>query len=252
LAVGSNKHPATSTQQPKDINTHKMKKLSTLIVSALFIISSMYGQYYKAITVEAGTPVAEKFPAGTRYLYPQFTDGTVNMRTGAVSNSRLNFNLLLGEMEFISNADTLAIARKKDLSIVTVAQDTFIYRNSYLKLIHSGTVKVLVKDWFKLTDIVKKGAMGAPNRNSAIDSYTSIPTGKQLLALIPAEDLVFRRTLEFYILKSDGDLIEFKKKNILDIYPEKENDIQKFLKANKIDFEEQADILKLADFLAIL
>ena len=229
-----------------------MKKLSAFLVSALFLISSLHGQYYKAITVEAGTSVAQKFPSGIRYLYPQFTEGTVTMRTGVVSTSRLNFNLLLSEMEFISNKDTLAIARKKDLSIVTVAQDTFIYRSGYMKLIHSGTVKVLVKEWYKLTDIVKKGAMGAPNRNSAIDSYTAIPTGKQLLALIPTEDLVFRRTLEFYILKNDGDLIEFKKKNILDIYPEKENDIQKFLKANKIDFEEQTDILKLADFLATL
>lgn len=229
-----------------------MKKSTTLIVLTLFLISSLHGQYYKAITVEAGTPVDERFPYETRYLYPQFTDGIIAMRTGAVSNYRLNFNLLLDEIEFISNADTLAIARKKDLNIVTVAQDTFIYRSGYLKMIHSGTVKVLVRDKFKLTDIVKKGAMGAPNRNSAIDSYTSIPTGKQLLTLVPSEDLVFRRTLEFYLLTNDGDLVEFRKKNIMELYPLKENEIQKFLKSNKINIEEQADILKLADFLATL
>lgn len=229
-----------------------MKKPFTLIGAALFILSSLQGQYYKAITVEAGIPVTEKFPFEVRYLYPQFTDGTVTMRTGTVSSSKLNFNLLLGEMEFISNADTLAIARKKDMNIVTVAQDTFIYRSGYLKLIHSGTVKVLLRDKFKLTDIVKKGAMGAPNRNSAIDSYTAIPTDKQLLTLVPSEDLVFRRTLEFYLLTSDGDLVDFRKKNIMELYPKKEDEIQKFLKTNKIDFEEQADILKLADFLTTL
>jgi len=173
------------------------------------------------------------------------------MRTGAISSSKLNFNLLLGEMEFVSdNRDTLMIARKKDLNIVTVAQDTFIYRSGYLKLIHSGTVKVLVRDKYKLTDIVKKGAMGAPNRNSAIDSYTAIPTDKQLLTLVPSEDLVFRRTLEFYIMSDEGDLIEFRKKNIMELYTANENEIQKFLKANKIDFEEQVDLIKLADFLA--
>jgi hypothetical protein len=229
-----------------------MKKTLTIIALVIFILSSLHGQYFKAITVESGTPVYEKFPLGVRYLYPQFTDGEVVMRTGTVSSSKLNFNLLLGELEFISNKDTLMIARKKDLNIVTVSQDTFIYRSGYLKLIHSGIVKVLVRDKYKLTDIVKKGAMGAPNRNSAIDSYTAIPTDKQLLALVPSEDLVFRRTLEFYILTSDGDLVDFRKKNIMELYPKNENEIQKFLKTNKINFEEQADVIKLADFLATL
>lgn len=230
-----------------------MKKPFTLIGSALLILSSLQGQYYKAITVEAGTTVTEKFPFEVRYLYPQFTDGEVAMRTGAVSSSKLNLNLLLGELEFISdNKDTLMIARKKDLNIVTVAQDTFIYRSGYLKLIHSGTVKVMVRDKYKLTDIVKKGAMGAPNRNSAIESYTAIPTDKQLLTLVPGEDLVFRRTVEFYIMTNEGDLIDFRKKNIMELYPQNENDIQKFLKTNKIDFEEQDDVIKLADFLVTL
>jgi hypothetical protein len=53
-------------------------------------------------------------------------------------------------------------------------------------------------------------------------------------------------------MTNDGDLVEFKKKNIMELYPENENELQKFLKANKIDFEEQADIMKLADFLATL
>jgi hypothetical protein len=38
----------------------------------------------------------------------------------------------------------------------------------------------------------------------------------------------------------------------MELYPQKESEIQKFLKSNKINFEEQADILKLADFLSTL
>jgi hypothetical protein len=229
-----------------------MKKSLTIISAGLFFFSCLQGQYYKAITVETGTHVSEKFTYAVRFLYPQFTDGEVVMKTGSVSQSKLNFDLLLGEIEFLSDKDTLMIARKKDLNMVTVARDTFIYRGGYLKLIHSGTVKVLLRDKFKVTDIVKKGAMGAPNRSSAIDSYTAIPTDKNLLALVPTEDIVFRRTLEFYILTANGDLIDFRKKNIMELYPQKESEIQKFLKSNKINFEEQADILKLADFLATL
>ena len=117
-----------------------MKIKLSIVVAMLLISSSMQAQYYKRITVEAGTKVADKFPPSVRYLYPQFVDGKVFMKNGAVNNAMLNYNLLLGEIEFIQDRDTLVIARKKDVYIVTAAPDTFYYKNSYLKLIHSGSV----------------------------------------------------------------------------------------------------------------
>jgi len=229
-----------------------MKKALTTIVAALSLISCLSAQNYQIITVPAGTKVIDQFPFKTRYLYPQFTDGQVIMKAGAVSPASLNYNLLLGEIEFIQDKDTLILSKKKDVSLITVAQDTFIYRNGYLKLIHSGTVKVCLKDKIKLKDIVKKGAMGAPNRTSSIDSYSSIPLDGRLYDLTNADDMEFQRTLEYYILNSSGDLIDFRKKNVIELYPQKEAEIQKYLKSNKVNFDKQADLLRFADFLSTL
>ncbi|HAM11662.1 MAG: hypothetical protein A2X05_16700 [Bacteroidetes bacterium GWE2_41_25] len=212
----------------------------------------MQAQYYKRITVEAGTRVIEKFPPYERYLYPRFTDGQVFMKTGVVSPASLNYNLLLGEIEFVQDRDTLVIARKKDVNIVTIDQDTFIYKTTYLKLIHSGTVKVCLRDKIVLKDIVKKGAMGTANRTSSVDSYSSLPLDGKIYELVPADDMEFQRSPEFYILNSSGELVEFRKKNILNLYPDSEAEIQKYLKSNKVNFDSQEDILRFADFLAAL
>jgi hypothetical protein len=227
-----------------------MRKVMTIITGVFFIFSSLQAQYYKRITVKAGTKVIEEFPPEKRYLYPQFTDGKVFMKSGVVNEARLNYNLLLGEIEFVHDRDTLVIARKKDVNIVTVAQDTFIYRSTYLKLIHSGTVKVCLRDKIVLKDIVKKGAMGTPNRTSSVDSYTSLPLDGKLYELVPADDMEFQRNLEFYIIASSGEMVEFRKKNVIELFPEEEDEIQKYLKSNKVNFESQEDIIRFADFLA--
>jgi hypothetical protein len=229
-----------------------MKKAITIICSALFLFSCLSAQNYKLIKVEAGTKVIDKFPYSVRYLYPQFNDGLIYMKTGVTNSSKFNYNLLLGEIEFIQDKDTLIFSRKKDINILTVAQDTFIYRNGYLKLIHSGSVKVCLKDKIKLIDIVKKGAMGTPNRTSSVDSYSSLPLDGKIYDIINADDMEFRRTVEFYILTPAGDLIDFRKKNVLELYPQKEAEIQKYLKTNKVNFEKQEDLLKFADFLSTL
>jgi len=226
-----------------------MKKTICLICAAIFCFSCLQAQYYKIITVEAGTKVAEKFPVSARYLYPHFIEGQVYMKSGAVSPNKLNYNLLLGEIEFINERDTMVISRKKDVKLITVAQDTFLYRNGYLRLIHSGSVKVCLSDKIKLKDVVKKGAMGTANRTSSVDSYTILPVDYKLYDLVYAEDLEFQRSLGYFILTSSGDLIDFRKKNVLELYPDNETDIQKYLKSNKVNFEKQEDILRFADYL---
>jgi aromatic ring hydroxylase len=36
----------------------------------------------------------------------------------------------------------------------------------------------------------------------------------------------------------------------MDLFPDKESEIQKYLKSNKVNYEEKTDILKFADFLS--
>lgn len=227
-----------------------MKKTLSIICAALLLFSSLSAQNYKRITVEAGTKVIDKFPPKERYLYPQFVEGQVFMKTGAVNNARLNYNLLLGEIEFLQDHDTLVIVRKKDVYVIAVALDTFIFKSNYLKQIHSGAVKVCIRDRIMLKDIVKKGAMGTANRTSSVGSYSSLPLDGKLYELIPADDMEFQRTLEFYIMTSSGEPVEFRKKNVMELYPDREDEIQKYLKSNKVNFESQEDILRFADYLA--
>lgn len=229
-----------------------MKKSGLVLLAIVLLFSSLNAQYYKVITVPPGTKIIEKFPPSVRYLYPQFSEGKVFNMAGAENKFMLNYNLLTKEIEFIQGKDSLAIAKKKDIDMVVIEQDTFIYRGEYLKRIHGGNLVVLERDAINLKEVVRNGAMGQPNRTSNVDAYSSIPYMTNLYLVNPDASMEFRRELQFYILTTQGEMVEIRKKTVLELYPSNESEIQKYLKTNKVKFEEREDIKKFADFLSKL
>ena len=227
-----------------------MKKFAITIGSMLIFLGMLNAQYYKLITVPSGTKLIEKFPPSVRYFYPDFSEGSIIHKNGTTNSGLFNFNVLTGEIEFIQGKDTMAIKQKTVLSMVLIKQDTFIYRNEFLRKIHSGKPVVLERDAINLKEIVRMGAMGQPNRTSAVDAYSSMNYKSNMYTINPDADMEFRRELEFFILKDDGELVPLRKKTAPELYPGREAEIQKFMKSNKTNFEKRESIIELAGFLS--
>ena len=200
----------------------------------------------------AGTKIIDNFPPSVRYLYPQFLEGQVVLNDGLSSASMMNYNMLHDEIEFIQGNDTLIIRRKENLKYVIADSDTFIYMPGYGKLIYGQKLKVYCKDRFYLKEILKKGAMGSVNRTAAIGAFSDFEQQGVPYNLVVPEDMVFKREVSYFFATSKGTYEPFKKKNILNLFSHHKADIQKYLKTNKLNFEKQDDIIKLAEYLSTL
>lgn len=201
------------------------------------------------ITVKAGTKVLDYFPVKERYRYTDFSDGQLMFKNGKVSSGRFNYNILLGEMEFIQSRDTFSISNKKNIGLIVVAQDTFFYDNGYIEMIHGGPVKIGYMQNIKLKEIQRKGAMGTVNRNSSIDSYNSMSLTGNIYNIVPEEDWVFQKAENYFFSTSEKGFVQFNRKNVIEVFPQKEDAIKNYLKSNKIDFDSRKDLFKLVDFL---
>jgi hypothetical protein len=155
-------------------------------------------------------------------------------------------------MEFIQLYDTLAIVKNKNILFITVAQDTFFYDKAYIELISGGPVKVGLKQYFKLKEVLKKDSYGTSSSGSATTSYGSLPTDGNFYRLIANEDLVFQKIQNYYLSVSSSEFAPFKKKTVYKLFPEQKDDIKAYLKSNKTDFDSEADLLNLADYLQSL
>jgi hypothetical protein len=205
-------------------------------------------QKYKPITVLAGTRVIDYFPSEVRYRYPGFVTGQVYFKNGSVGSNRFNYDLLRNEMLMIQSLDTMIIVKKKDIGFIAIAQDTFIYNNGYLEVVHNGMVKVWMKQYIKMKEVLKRNAMGQLSHVVNSESYSGANDGSYW-DMTPVDDVVFQKTVEFYIMNAEGQLVDFRKKIILQIFPQKTIEIEGYLKKNKVNFESKEDVLKFAGFL---
>ena len=225
-----------------------MKKITFFFSFIILLNICLSAQKYKPVTVLAGTRVIDYFPKEVRYRYPEFLTGQVFFKNGSAGSNRFNYDLLRNEMMMIQSPDTLIIVKKKDIRFIAIAQDTFIYNNGYLEVVHNGMVKVWMKQYIKMKEILKRNAMGQLSHVVSSESYSGANDGSYW-DMTPIDDVVFQKTVEFYIMDQEGKLVDFRKKTLLQIFPQKTIEIEGYLKKNKVNFESKEDILRFAGFL---
>ena len=230
-----------------------MKKTILLIFSILIFYGSLAAQKFEPVTVKAGMRVVDCFPFNERYRYPEFTTGRIKVKSGVISDTKLNFNFLSGEMEYIRNKDTLAIANKKDIKFIAVARDTFCYdKGYYMEQIAAGPLKVVLKQYIKLKETQKQDSYGTSSAGAAVTSYGYLPAGGSFYKLIANADMLLERTLEYYLSDQNGGFVKYTKKNVLQLFPQHEDKIKAYLKSHKVDFEKSDDLIRFAGYLSAL
>jgi len=178
--------------------------------------------------------------------------GSVYLTDKTVIDRKMNYNFLKGEVEYVKGRDTLTIDDKKDLRMVVIERDTFLFNSGYYRVIHHGTLLVGMKDRIELEAVGKQSATGVPMRTGASSDYSSKNLGKNIQNLVPSEDMIFKRGVKYFIIYPYGEMKEFKKKSILEIFPYNESDIQEYLKSDRVNFDSKEDIIRFAGFLETL
>lgn len=229
-----------------------MKKTVIIICSFLLLTTCLSAQKSEPVTVKAGTRVEDYFPFQERYRYPEFIDGKVFFRNGAYAATKLNYNFLVGEMEYIQLKDTLSLDNAANIMLIAIAKDTFYYDKGYLELICSGRVKVALKQYIKLKEVQKKDSYGSSGSNSATDSYSTMQTAGQTYKLVINQDRVFQKISEFYLATPSSGFVPFTKKKVMQLFPKKKEAIEAYLKSNKVDFDSREELIRFAEYLVNL
>jgi hypothetical protein len=99
---------------------------------------------------------------------------------------------------------------------------------------------------------LKKDSYGTSSSGSATNSYGSLPVDGSFYKLAANEDMVFQKILEYYLTTSSSGFVQFSKKNVIQLFPQKGDAIKAYLKSNKVDFDSRDDLIRLAYYLGSL
>ena len=187
----------------------------------------------------------------SHYLFPEFSDGVILMRSGAKNTLSLNLNTLTEQMVFDSKGQKLAIAKKEMLIIDTIyLQDRkFVVLNEkFVEAIH-GSQWSLYKEYQSKLVENKPSGYGGPTETSSSASVTHMVGNGRLMELeIPDGYKV--NSSSFYWLKRDGDLKRVSKmKDLKKLYPEKADLFKKYVKKNKVKYDNPESLIRLIDYM---
>jgi hypothetical protein len=192
----------------------------------------------------------EILPVEVRYRYPQFIQGQVYFKNGNGGSGKLNFNLLVNEIQFINdNGDTLALDLIETMKFLTIGEDTFYFNKGIVESIgRYDDVQLAVKERLVLKDVQKIGAYGMTNPGGAVDSYNSIRVSQGTYKLGMNQNLVFGKDRDYLLIVKDKLFLPLNRNSIEKAFPAKRNKVENFITENKINLRKEEDIRKLLAF----
>lgn len=227
-----------------------MKKSHLAIIIMLFTSLPGWAQLGETIRVKTG----EKLPAREKYLYPEFSLGTVSYRDGRPPGSaRLNYNLLEREMQFLTaTSDTLALAEEQTIRQIKLRDEVYIYDQNGNILTQLGTygdVALAVDHSLKIANVDKEGGYGMSSGASSIRTYNSYPTGTGATAKLEQKgDIVFSHQRVLMLINKNNLAFPASRKSVLKMYPKQKSVIDDYVREQSVQFNDAGELKKLLEF----
>jgi hypothetical protein len=226
-------------------------KLTTLTLCFILINGYHSNAQNNGIAIKAGQKVNEAVAPNVRFRYPEFVLGEVYFKDGTVSKAPLNFNRVLGEMQFIdSKNDTLSIDNEAMIKYIVANNDTFYYSKGYVELVASKPlVKLGKSEKLKIGDTRKIGGYNQSTSNSAITTISTMYTRSGVNTLDQRVDLLLVKETLYYIGDSYNHFLPVSKRNIMKLFGRQEASIEQYFRDNNVRFNNEDDLKKLIDYL---
>jgi hypothetical protein len=237
----------------------------TLLLIALELITCCFSQAQSSdiIRIKGGVGGEKAVPFNARYRYDQFRTGRVLYLNGSTATARLNYNVILGEMQFIdSRGDTLALADESLLRLVSIGgvgssqEDLFVYDKTrgYLALVadYKGT-KLAEKEGLRMAKSEKQGGYGQSSGSSAITTYQFYSPGSTSISKLDGQgDLLLIKDKMYFIVDQNGRTYLANKANIVKVFSKHRDQVITYLANESVDFRQEKDLKKLLSYCADL
>lgn len=219
--------------------------------------SLLQAQNTDMFRVKSGEEAEKNIPATYKYRFETFRNGSVSFYNGRSATARLNYNLLLGEMQFIDlTGDTLSLADEQTIQSIKIEEDTFYYdpKYGYLEVVAQyPAVKLTLQQSFSTVSKEKKGAYEQSTGASSIKNYNSYASGtSRLQKLDPDGDVLIAREVAYFLVDRNNRVSRANKSNVLKVFAKQKKAIGTYLDEKDTDFDKEEDIRQLLQFCSEL
>jgi hypothetical protein len=217
-----------------------MKKI-VLLLALLLAGVSAFGQEAKG-----------NIPADVFYMLPEFGQGMVYFFDQGPAQGQMNICAVDQTLRFLDNDGKELSSNADNITRVVIGDVIFVrVDGAYYRLYPiTDDLTVAYRRDVEIIRDVKKGAYGTESRTSSIRNVGTFQADGMMYTLQQAADYPYHVT-ESCSLFQAGSVIPFNKRNLRKQFPERKDDLDAWLKANrnlpKSLEETKAFLLKLAN-----
>jgi len=183
------------------------------------------------------------------YVFDAFQKGTVYLSDGDSTVRRMNYNAGTEEVVFEQQGKLMALDNLNLVQRIKIGENMFEpIDGKFYQKIGSCPSGLYVSYKFKVIPPSAPSAYGSESNTSASTSWTSLAGKNNLYELtIPSEYKIIR-SKDFYLYKENKLCPVNKFSLVIKLYPEKEDSLKKYIKANKLGWNEIEDVQKIIEF----
>jgi hypothetical protein len=217
-----------------------------IFLLVLFITVAVNAQVYDKKTIQSGESLSEL----SYYLFPSFEDAAVKFKNGGILASKMNFNLLICQMQFLDeHGDTLNIAKPAEIESIVLGNNLFFYDEGYYEIIAAADSSELAVLRTVTYQPVRIGALGLPNRSgtgTVSDTSMIVQAGEK--HLVAREDIDVFKVTTYFLMTPGGEKVRANKAGFLNFFSKERKQVQAYIKENRPSFNKEADLEKLFNF----
>ncbi len=188
----------------------------------------------------------------SHYVFPEFIEGSILMKSGQKADYLLNYNSLTEEMIFDSQGQKMAVSKNEMEIIDTVFIENrkFVVLNGiFTELVHQSEWDLFIEHKCELREVGKPIGYGSTSKTTAITNYSSITLGGDSYKL-KLPDIYEIEPGNHYWLRENGRIQRFTSINELrKLYKDKKKLIKSYVKENNTDYCDVESIIQLIEFL---
>ena len=228
-----------------------MKKL--IFISTLFFVIASAHSQQKNDNPNSNWP----------YLFAEFSPCLIVHKDGNTTKVNANYNLLNELLQYSNKGEIMDFSDPGDIASISFdgLKMAYVAEAYYVRLTdENDKINCYKKIKGNINDLIEStGAYGSSTTTAAVTQQTEINIGGinsmdiRMLWDNKKDGKKFRvNEYYFFATKANTELVPLKKNSLLEAFPKNEKEIKSFIKANKINFKEDNEILALTEFVSKL
>lgn len=230
-----------------------MKKRMLLTAICACYTSFLWAQSPNIIRVKNVEDLRKSVSVKDQYRYPNFTTGTIVFFNGTTVDTKLNYNVLLNEMQFLNpRGDTLALANEYTIRNIKIADDTYLYnpKVGFIEVVNeSENVKLGIHP---MLIQVRSEKMGGYNQSSGASSITRYKTysdhNGRVQHLDIKGDILLARNENYYLIDKNNTIHLANKASLLKLYSDHKKVLNEYMKEHKTNFNNKEELKALLKY----